>query len=757
MSLSFIITNAGRAALINAQHSGTNAVTIVSAKISETPIALDPATTSIPGIISTIAAVSGGPVAFDTIHVAIEDNSQLAYNARTVGLYLGDGTLFGLYSAADPFVSKVASSDMLIAVDVQLADVDATQIEFGSTNFLNPPATTDVSGVVELATVAEATAGTDQQRAVTPAGMLAAVGSWLDTRLGAGAPSAFFKSLMTAASAIALRASLGLGNSAILNIGAGNGIDADKLDGQEGAYYADIPSRLGYTPVNRLGDTMSGGLTINGGDLVAYRAGGTTGGVYLTQDKSRYLYFDGAAYQLNGAPLYINGARAWTVANDGAGSGMDSDLLDGQEGAYYANIPARLGYTPTSQDATHLGLAGGETLWNPGAVSDWGALPSGASRFVNVNRPGNPDSNFGYFMKSARRDSQSDWGGIWCGFNGGESYIGDSTGNASINWRKIWTSANFNPASYMPLAGGTSTGTITVRNPAPEFHVNGIGITNDAGYNFFRNDTLRWVMGDSISNDLWYVNRFDNNGNYAGTSLQISRTTGLVSTTTIATQGDHTVTGAVSAGSVSAAYLAASANGTGNAIRIGDDVYLGDVNYPNGVAVRGQQNFNAGYIVFGNSVGYALGCNDSDPTLRWNGQPVWHAANDGSGSGMDADTVDGRHASDFASSGDFQTGVANGINWERRPNGILEMWGYAALTSSGEPVVTITLPYSFRDSTYQVSLTPFIYGTNVNCDTWVQLIRNSKNGNSFQVQYQHPGAASTYDLDGFEFRVIGNS
>jgi hypothetical protein len=36
---------------------------------------------------------------------------------------------------------------------------------------------------------------------------------------------------------------------------------------------------------------------------------------------------------------------------DGAGSGLDADLLDGQEGAWYTNIPARLGYTPLNQTA----------------------------------------------------------------------------------------------------------------------------------------------------------------------------------------------------------------------------------------------------------------------------------------------------------------------------------------------------------------------------------------------------------------------
>lgn len=38
----------------------------------------------------------------------------------------------------------------------------------------------------------------------------------------------------------------------------------------------------------------------------------------------------------------------------------------------------------------------------------------------------------------------------------------------------------------------------------------------------------------------------------------------------------------------------------------------------------------------------------SATVIRYNGQPIWHAGNDGAGSGLDADTVDGQQASAFA-------------------------------------------------------------------------------------------------------------
>jgi hypothetical protein len=44
--------------------------------------------------------------------------------------------------------------------------------------------------------------------------------------------------------------------------GQGSGLDADTLDGKDSLYYTDIIARLGYTPVNKAGDTMLGPLIL---------------------------------------------------------------------------------------------------------------------------------------------------------------------------------------------------------------------------------------------------------------------------------------------------------------------------------------------------------------------------------------------------------------------------------------------------------------------------------------------------------------
>lgn len=245
------ITDAGRAALVNAEHTGTAPVTINQIGVTQTAVAPDPAATALAGELKRVATISGEVVAPDTIHVTMFDDGADAYSLRGFGVYLADGTLFALYGQADPIIVKTAASIASLAVDVQFVDVDAASVTFGDTTLSNPPATTERQGVVELATVAEAQAGIDALRALTPASARAAVLGWI-----------------------------------LAQDGAGSGIDADMLDGQHGSYYANIPARLGYTPLNA----------------------------------AAYTAVD---------------VRAKLLGVDGAGSGVDADLLDGEHASAF--------------------------------------------------------------------------------------------------------------------------------------------------------------------------------------------------------------------------------------------------------------------------------------------------------------------------------------------------------------------------------------------------------------------------------------
>lgn len=210
MALTLIVTNAGRAAIVNAANTGTAPVTIAQVGLSATaltPLATDVA---LPGEFKRLATLSGDVVDDDTIHVIVRDESTEVFTVRSIALYLNDGTLFGIYGQAAVLIEKSAQAMMLLGIDVRFEDIDATDITFGDANFLNPPATIETQGVVELSTEDEATTGVDTQRAVTPKGLKTAVTSWLNNRFGDGAPSAFVKGLLTAVSAGAMRLSLEL-------------------------------------------------------------------------------------------------------------------------------------------------------------------------------------------------------------------------------------------------------------------------------------------------------------------------------------------------------------------------------------------------------------------------------------------------------------------------------------------------------------------------------------------------------------------
>ena len=93
-----------------------------------------------------------------------------------------------------------------------------------------------------------------------------------------------------------------------------------------------------------------------------------------------------------------------------------------------------------------------------------------------------------------------------------------------------------------------------------------------------------------------------------------------------------------------------SNNGLGTNLKIGDDVWIGDINNPNTLGIRGQQNAAIAYIVFGNADNTTgLGRSGSGP-LTYGGDTIWHAGNDGTGSGLDADFLDGLHGSNYARS-----------------------------------------------------------------------------------------------------------
>nr|WP_261369307.1 tail fiber protein [Yersinia mollaretii] len=162
------ITDAGRQAMINASHTGSAPVFIAKIGIGTRSYVPAAHQIALKSELKRLTTFGGAVVAPDTLHISVKDDSTDAYQVHEFGLYTDKGTLFAVYSQPLPIIEKTASSIMLLSVDIVLQTRDAAQIKFGDVEFINPPATEKVAGVGRLATLAEAKAGTDTRKIITP-------------------------------------------------------------------------------------------------------------------------------------------------------------------------------------------------------------------------------------------------------------------------------------------------------------------------------------------------------------------------------------------------------------------------------------------------------------------------------------------------------------------------------------------------------------------------------------------------------------
>jgi hypothetical protein len=168
-ALPMMITNAGMAAIVNAQLGGTDEVRIAEVGLTETPFVMAPTIDALPGEFRRIDTIAGQAVSENVIHLMMRDPEAIAYDVTGFGLYDTEGTLIAVHSAElDPILSKAVLATSLAALDIHFANDVAAVIELGDALFLNPPASETVAGVVKLADDAAADAGVDALTAMTP-------------------------------------------------------------------------------------------------------------------------------------------------------------------------------------------------------------------------------------------------------------------------------------------------------------------------------------------------------------------------------------------------------------------------------------------------------------------------------------------------------------------------------------------------------------------------------------------------------------
>ena len=172
--LPLTFTRDGLAAFTAAQLGGDVDLTVAQVALTDQVFIGSPTLEALPGEIRRLDTIAGEVVGDNIIHLMIrDDDDTAAYGVRGLGLYLADGTLFAFYGQDTRIVEKSTLTALYLALDIAFPTGITAELRFGDTSFIDPPATTERRGVIEIATIAEALAGLDALRAITPASLKA--------------------------------------------------------------------------------------------------------------------------------------------------------------------------------------------------------------------------------------------------------------------------------------------------------------------------------------------------------------------------------------------------------------------------------------------------------------------------------------------------------------------------------------------------------------------------------------------------------
>lgn len=501
------------------------------------------------------------------------------------------------------------------------------------------------------------------------------------------------------------------------NDGAGSGLDADILDGQQGSYYLDynnftnVPVGSGGTNADTVdglhassfvrsdtSDTMSGTLTVT-----AIDAGGKTNdrGVVAGNIKVGYLsMYNSIDINDSTSTLYLNPSAAagvnfnynntgsvtvgsalntvWHAGNDGAGSGLDADSLDGYTwDTSGKNVRANEFYA----DSWFRNYDSGDGLYNQAtgahfysdADQTWNLTGDTQNQGVNLKFRGtyNGDIEGWIHADGTGRIGQLTNTGNWFTW----SYI--NQGNSPNLW-------------FLETAGETWTGNPGNDQGKIEYHSNRFYITsgsNSTSICLFRRSgsSVATVENDGRifaegSNEVWHAG---NDG--SGSGLDADLLDGLQGSVYLSKgssssyyQPDNwidfntTTAGLYWAGGTAAGWHIYPENASNMRFRTSGNTIALRLDTNNGTARGYVYADNGARIGFLNNNGnWRLQAPSSGSLLRDGTQTIWDSGNDGSGSGLDADTLDGAHASSFLqadSNGDilladgkklFMSGFAN--------------------------------------------------------------------------------------------------
>lgn len=384
--------------------------------------------------------------------------------------------------------------------------------------------------------------------------------------------------------------------------GESGATDALTLAGYQPSYYTDITGRLGYTPANKAGETFTG--TVSAGTLVG-RGTVVVEGVSGGEGGQLVLGYAG------NTSLGGQGPGSWNIDVDASSNlrvfqdRADNSIRFGftiNEGTGVTNFLASptvnggaIWHAGNFTPANYLPIAGGTLTGNITAPSFTIASPAGTTYFAGGNGDGASYTTFNTYLLGWYGMGLKSYDGTVTGYIDFRAGVIDVKGGFKVNGSPVWYQGNLTPLDKN-LGGTIGADVALSRNGGPQFKLNNANSSGDSALIFQRGGANRWVVGDSTSNGILYINRQDATGAYQDTPLQIRQNDGTV------------VINYLTVNATMAAWrVQASSNGDGLAYKVGDDAYIGDANVVNGIVIKGQGNYNSGWIRFGDADGSILG------------------------------------------------------------------------------------------------------------------------------------------------------
>jgi hypothetical protein len=353
------------------------------------------------------------------------------------------------------------------------------------------------------------------------------------------------------------------------NDGSGSGLDADLLDGQHGSYYysaGNPPPTYSKYLRSDVADTATGRITFNGnatnnhdtiatgsgyhGGLEVYNTGSGNDAFMAFHTGGDYaLYFgldaDTNKLSVGGWSMGAVKYAIWHQGNDGSGSGLDADLLDGQHGSYYAPASHNHNgvYTPYDH-FSHTGH-GNYTSTTTSALLTEALGDNAFDSKLTAHKTSWSYAGNGDLTDAGRLTELAGTSWLWWTDNSTDNVQGNITGLAIApntggsagkmfvynnqgasygpGWREIWTSTSdgsgsgldadlldgqhgsyYAPAShahsYLPLTGGTVTGQITVSGTSPQMKFND---TDHDDFWIHVNSNRFYILPDRDSSGSW--------------------------------------------------------------------------------------------------------------------------------------------------------------------------------------------------------------------------------------------------------------